>query len=329
MPLTNAQYNTIMRTYDAKQAKHRALLEKRQAEIEQTIPAYRNLQTQIIETSMEYARLALQMDTSTVDFSQLRKKNEELAKKKEAILLANGYPVNYLAPTYDCPDCKDTGMIENKRCHCFNQAIVDLLYSQSNLSTILQGKDFTTFSFDYYDNIVVDPKSKCTARQNIENIYRTCQSFVRNFDTKFENLFFYGNAGLGKTFLSHCIAKELLQTAHTVLYLTSYELFEILGKSILKEDQPEFSSPEHILTCDLLIIDDLGTELATAFTLSKLSTCINERFLNHRSTIISTNFRLTEISSVYGERNWSRILSAYSLLHFFGEDIRLKKKVKT
>ena len=328
MPLTNAQYNTIMRAYDDKQAKHRALLEKRQTEIEQTIPAYRNLQTQIIETSIEYAYLALETDASSVDFEQLRKKNEELSRKKEAILLANGYPANYLSPIYDCPDCKDTGMIETKRCHCFKQAAINLVYAQSNLSTILQEEDFTTFSLDYYDNTVVDPKSKCTARQNMENIYRTCQSFIQNFDTKFENLFFYGNAGLGKTFLSHCIANELLKTTHTVVYLTSHELFEILGKEFQEETTTQLASSEHILTCDLLIIDDLGTELTTSFTISKLSICINERFLNHRSTIISTNFRLTEISSVYGERNWSRILSAYSLLHFFGEDIRLKKKVK-
>ena len=328
MPLTNAQYNTIMRTYDSKQANHRALLEKRQAEIEQTIPAYNNLRTQIIETSMQYARLALQLDASPVDFTQLRKKNEELARKKEALLLANGYPANYLSPIYDCPDCKDTGMIDNKRCHCFNQAIVDLLYTQSNLSTILQNENFSTFSFDYYNNTIVDPKSKLTSRQNMENIYRTCQAFVQNFDKKFENLLFYGNAGLGKTFLSHCIAKELLGTAHTILYLTSYELFEILGKSIHEEDSTQPTSSEHILNCDLLIIDDLGTELMTSFTMSRLSVCINERFLNRRSTIISTNLGISELSTLYGERNWSRILSSYSLLRFFGEDIRLKKKVK-
>lgn len=328
MPLTNAQYNTIMRAYDSKQANHRALLEKRQAEIGQTIPAYNTLRTQIIETSMQYARLALQLDASPVDFAQLRKKNEELARKKEALLLANGYPANYLSPIYDCPDCKDTGMIDNKRCHCFNQAIVDLLYTQSNLSTILQKENFSTFSFDYYNNTIVDPKSKLTSRQNMENIYRTCQAFVQNFDKKFENLLFYGNAGLGKTFLSHCIAKELLGTAHTILYLTSYELFEILGKSIHEEDTMQPTSSEHILNCDLLIIDDLGTELMTSFTMSRLSVCINERFLNHRSTIISTNLGISELSTLYGERNWSRILSSYSLLRFFGEDIRLKKKVK-
>ena len=122
--------------------------------------------------------------------------------------------------------------------------------------------------------------------------------------------------------------KELLGTAHTILYLTSYELFEILGKSIHEEDSTQPTSSEHILNCDLLIIDDLGTELMTSFTMSRLSVCINERFLNRRSTIISTNLGISELSTLYGERNWSRILSSYSLLRFFGEDIRLKKKVK-
>ena len=101
--------------------------------------------------------------------------------------------------------------------------------------------------------------------------------FVKNFDTQFNNLLFYGNSGLGKTFLSHCIAGELLGTAHTVLYLTAYELFDILGKAMYHDDEEFTASGEHILDCDLLIIDDLGTELANAFTLSRLSLCINER----------------------------------------------------
>ena len=163
----------------------------------------------------------------------------------------------------------------------------------------------------------------------MQYIYDTCQDFVRNFDTDFNNLLFYGNSGLGKTFLSHCIAKELLGTAHTVLYLTAYELFDILGKAMHNEDGDFGASAEHILDCDLLIIDDLGTELSSAFTLSRLNLCINERFINRRATIISTNFGVAELETHYGERNISRILSSYTLLRFFGDDIRLKKKVES
>jgi len=328
MSLKNYQYQAIMRTYDERQAASRALLTKRQAEIEQTLPAYTALQQQIIENSMNYARASL-FTPDSADAAQLRAQNEELSKKKEALLLANGYSADYLTPVYTCRDCNDTGMIGEERCHCFKQAVVDLLYAQSGIANIIKEENFDTFSFDYYNDTVIDPKTKLTPRQNIKRIYDTCQSFVRNFDREFNNLLFYGNSGLGKTFLSHCIAKELLGTAHTVLYLTAYELFDILGKAMYDEDEGFAASGEHILDCDLLIIDDLGTELANAFTLSRLSLCINERFINRRSTIISTNFGVQELADHYGERNFSRIFSSYTPLRFFGEDIRLKKKVES
>lgn len=328
MSLKNYQYNAIMRGYDERQSASRALLSARQKEIEQNLPAYAVLQQQIIENSMEYARAAL-LGADSADARSLRKQNEELSRQKEALLLANGYPADYLSPVYTCADCKDTGMVGEERCHCFKQAVVDLLYAQSGLTSVLEEENFAAFSFDYYNNTVTDPKTKLTPRQNMQRIYDTCQSFVQNFDTQFNNLLFYGNSGLGKTFLSHCIAKELLGTAHTVLYLTAYELFDILGKAMYHDDEEFAASGEHILDCDLLIIDDLGTELANAFTLSRLSLCINERFINRRSTIISTNFGVQELADHYGERNFSRIFSSYTPLRFFGEDIRLKKKVES
>jgi len=327
MPLKNYQYNAVMRIYDERQAASRALLAAREKEIMQTLPAYAGLQQQIIENSMNYARTSL-FSGDTANASELRRQNEEITRKKEALLLAAGYPADYLSPVYTCALCRDTGMVGEERCHCFKQAVVDLLYAQSNVANIIQEENFNTFSFRYYDDTAIDPKTKTTARQNMQYIFDTCQDFVRTFDTRFNNLLFYGNAGLGKTFLSHCIAKELLGTAHTVLYLTAYELFDILGKAMHNEEDGFGASAEHILDCDLLIIDDLGTELSSAFTLSRLNLCINERFINRRPTIISTNFGIAELEAHYGERNISRILSSYTLLRFFGEDIRLKKKVE-
>lgn len=329
MSLKNYQYNAIMRIYDERRYKSRALLDARQEEIEHILPAYAELRTQIIDNSMKYARASLLAEGDiTATLAELRAENDALSRKKEVLLAANGYPADYLSPVYVCPDCKDTGMIGEERCHCFKQAVVDLLYAQSNVAEIIEKENFDTFRFDYYSNTVQDPKTKLTPRQNIERIYDTCQSFVRNFDKEHNNLLFYGNSGLGKTFLSHCIAKELLSSAHTVLYLTAYDLFEILGKAMHGEDEDIPASSAHIFDCDLLIIDDLGTELATAFTMSRLNVCINERFVNHRSTIISTNFGVQELANHYSERTFSRIFSTYTPLRFFGEDIRLKKKVE-
>lgn len=327
MSLKPYQYNAIMRIYDGRQSASRALITAREKEIAQNLPEYTALQQQIIENSMRFATTALFSD-STTDANELRKQNEELSQKKTALLLANGYPADYLSPVYTCKDCQDTGMIGEERCHCFKQAVVDYVYAQSNVANKIKEENFNTFSFDYYNDTVIDPKTKLTPRQNIQRIYDTCQAFVRNFDNEFNNLLFYGNSGLGKTFLSHCIAKELLGTAHTVLYLTAHELFDILGKAMYNEEEEFSASCEHILDCDLLIIDDLGTELANAFTLSRLSLCINERLVNRRSTIISTNFGVQELADRYGERNFSRILSSYTALRFFGEDIRIKKKLE-
>ena len=331
MALKNYQYNTIMRTYDARQSATRALLDSRQTEIEEKLPAYAGLQAQIIENSLQYARMSLfagaQADHSAA-LSSLRERNEALSKQKEELLVQAGYPADYLTPVYVCPDCKDTGSVGDERCHCFKQAVVDLLYAQSNLSSVISQENFATFSLDYYDDTQIDPVSNMTARQNMQRNLDAAHAFVKDFDRDFQNLLLYGAPGLGKTFLSHCIAKELLGTAHTVLYLTAYELFDILGKSFREDDRETAATSEHILDCDLLIIDDLGTELATAFTMSRLSLCINERFLNHRSTIISTNLGVQELKNQYGERNFSRIFSSYKTLSFFGKDIRLKKKVE-
>lgn len=333
MSLKGYQYNAIMREYDRRQSINRQLLAARQDEVDQKLPAYSDLEREIIDNSMQYAKTALLEDGAKKDslLLSLREKNRELSEKRQKLLLEGGFPADYLSPVYVCSDCKDTGFIDTARCHCFSQAVVNLLYSQANLNDLLKEENFSTFSFDYYDNQTVDSLTGLTALQNMHRIYDIAVSFVKNFDKEYTNLLFYGNSGLGKTFLSHCIAKELLGTAHTVLYLTAYQLFDILGKSMREDSGHDNSaaSMEHILDCDLLIIDDLGTELTTAFTMSRLNLCINERFLNKRSTIISTNFSIQDLSNIYGERNFSRISSNYTLLRFFGEDIRLKKRCKT
>jgi len=150
------------------------------------------------------------------------------------------------------------------------------------------------------------------------------QGFVRNFDKNFENLFLYGDTGVGKTFLSHCIAHELLKSAHCVLYFSAFDLFDLLAGNIFSK-KDKSTEDELIYDCDLLIIDDLGTELTNSFVSSQLFLCINERIMRRKSTIISTNLKLENFSETYSERTFSRIASNYQMVKLIGKDIRIQK----
>ncbi len=326
MALKNYQYNKILREYDTRQLKNKHTLDIRTEEVYRVIPELKEIDDAVVTCAVESARLLLTGDDKPL--SALRKMTEEASGKRAALLVKHGYPFDYLQPTYHCPDCKDTGYIGNEKCHCFKQAIVDIVYSQSNIKTAIMRENFNTFSCDYYSEDYVDPSTKMSPRENIKKVLEVCWNYINHFDEEYNNLLLYGNTGVGKTFLANCIAKELLDRAHTVIYLTAFQLFDILEKNKFGkgEDSFEFQNQfDYILDCDLLIIDDLGTELNNSFINVQLYLCINERFLRQKSTIISTNLSLDNINTLYSERVFSRIASNYSLLKIAGEDIRLKK----
>lgn len=326
MGLTNYQYNQILREYDKRQLANQHALNFRYQKAYQTIPQLQELETKIASNSIEYTKQALLR--KNVDKDIFTNQNSLLIRKKLQLLLQYGFPPDYLELQYHCSDCKDTGYNNGKKCNCFKQAIVNLLYSQSNLQAIIHKENFSTFSYDYYSKEAIEQPIGLTPFQNIKNIVARCNHFIKQFNNSYENLFLYGNTGVGKTFLTHCIAKELLDNAYTVIYLTSSQLFDTLAKSKFTkgEDQLEAENQaSYILNCDLLIIDDLGTELNNNFTSSQLYLCIDERHLKQKSTIISTNLSLDELDLNYSERIFSRITCNYSLLKIIGEDIRLKK----
>lgn len=327
MGLKNYQYNKILREYDMKQFKSRHELEARKSALYSKLPALKDLDDEVATNSVRCARLAIMGDDDAIQ--KLKQANLDLSMKKAEVLIENGYPANYLTPKYECPDCKDTGYIDHEKCHCFKQAIVDLVYSQSNIKTILEKENFSSYSLDYFSKDEVDPISKLTPRANAERVLKAVQMFINTFDDSYRNILLYGNTGVGKTFLANCIAKELLDTGHTIIYLTSFQLFSILEKQAFQKDeegQEADNQLDYILDCDLLIIDDLGTELSNSFTNTKLFLVINERHLRNKSTVISTNLPIESIKANYSERIYSRITSDYICLKLFGDDIRIKKR---
>lgn len=330
MQLKNFQYNKILREYDKRQLENRHELEERVKHIYSILPELKEIDDQIVSNSIQSAKLSLMGDDQSLN--SLADRNLDLSMRKIEILTENGYPSNYLMPTYHCKDCKDTGYIENEKCHCFKQAIVDLLYSQSNIKGIMEQENFSTFRYDFYTDSYIEETTNLTPLANIKKVVSSCKDYIDTFDSTYSNLLLYGNAGVGKTFLANCIAKELLDRSHTVIYLTAFQLFDILEKNKFNKDQEKSEANEqfeYILDCDLLIIDDLGTELNNSFVTSQLYLCINERHLRKKSTIISTNLSWDNLNTNYSERIFSRLASNYRLLKIVGDDIRIKKAFST
>ena len=325
MALTNSQYNSIMRDYNARQISSNQRLSERTNEVYKAIPEYKELLDNISELSVMAAKCSIMGDNDALN--TLRNNIEEIENKLSSLLVTHGFPKDYLKPVYTCSICQDTGYINNEKCQCFKQATIDLLYEQSNLSHILSKENFDTFLLDYYSNEVTDPVTGLTPYNNAKKVLSICKDYVKDFPSG-DNILFYGDTGVGKTFLSNCIARELLMHTHSVLYISAIDLFKNLRDNHYADTRDEMLPPleQQILNCDLLVIDDLGTELVNSYTNSKLFNCLNNRLQSKLSTIISTNFTLQQLMDTYSERIFSRISSSYKLLKLYGDDIRLIKK---
>lgn len=319
--LTNAQYNTILKGYETRQIKNRHMQNERQEYVYAHVEGYHQLDTAVATSSVERIRKLLsEDDNDTVQTEDL----SLLTAKKKALLISAGLPAEYLDPIYDCLDCQDTGYIEGRKCHCFKQQMIDILYEQSNIQNLLSSDNFDMLSYEYYqgEDLI-----------RFENAVKTCQNFVTSFSKKhgslsYENLFFYGTVGTGKSFLSGCVAKELLEQEFSVIYFSSIELFNMLARYSfdIKAKDSLYNIFEDLYNCDLVIIDDLGTEVTNSFVTSQLFSCLNERHLRRKSTVISTNLSLEELRDRYSDRIFSRITSNYQICKLSGPDIRIYKK---
>ncbi len=326
MPLSNAQYDTLIRRYEARQLERSRIVRARQQELYQKLPRLAELDGAISSSSVAQAKKLIEGDDGALP--RLKRQLNAFISEKERLLADNGYPPDYLSPPYGCPDCKDTGYIGKEKCHCFKQAAIDLVYTQSNIRQILEQENFQNFSYQYYSDSLTNPSTGLTSLETARQAVSLCKEFIQGFDTEFRNLFFYGDTGTGKTYLSNCVAKELLDTGHSVIYFTAPSLFRVFEKNTFGRESPDSGDYQNIFECDLLIIDDLGTELSNAFTSSQLFLCLNERILRRRSTIISTNLAFGQLVDIYSERTFSRISSNYAILKLFGNDIRIQKKLE-
>ncbi|WP_029232274.1 ATP-binding protein [Butyrivibrio sp. VCB2006] len=318
MALTNAQYDAIMHEYEERRSLHRQELEDRQRYVYDNVPGYKDLEDAIATTSVNFGKRLLSGER--LDRSALRNEIAELSKQKLTLLTEAGFSSDYLDMGYTCQDCKDTGYIGNEKCHCFKQKIIEALYDKSNLKALTKTANFRLLSEKYYQGEDL---------KRFQGAVRNSEDFVKNFDSDYQNLFIYGTVGTGKTFLSICVANELLKKGHSVIYFSSLGLFTMLGEYAFdyKAKQELHDIYEDLYNCELLLIDDLGTERPTSFVLSELFSLLNERDLRKKSTIITTNLSLEDLQAIYSDRISSRIISNYKLFKLSGQDIRKLKKI--
>ena len=329
MPSNTSQYNAIMDRYSQTQIENQLRLKRRKEEIYEKFPRIKEIDQEMAASSIQAVRKSLLQGTTATGAA--KEKNHELIEEKAAILKENNYPEDYLQPIYTCPLCHDTGKIGTRYCTCFEQAKLTLLYQEANLDKILENENFDQFDLAFYSKEKND-SYPYTSYENMSNILAKSKEFVKNFDVNGGSLLFYGETGLGKTFLSNCIAKALLDSHHTVLYQSAIHLFEDVCSDVVMNKKTNPTSQkvyQYLYDCDLLIIDDLGTEYTNSFVSSQLYDILNTRMREQKSILISTNLNLQELTERYSDRITSRIIADYKVFHFYGSNIRLAKRKKT
>ncbi len=318
--------SNIMKVYENIRESEERDLNKRREEISQKIP-------KIMDIEREVGKLCVKLSINILNnienkenyLKELKEKITNLRITKSEVLVSNNYPLDYLDIQYVCSKCKDTGFIGNIKCTCYKQKLVDLYYENSDLKSMLEKNNFTSFNFELYSVHRNDAEHK-SPRKNIEEIVSTSWSFIENFTSSTENLLFFGNSGTGKTFLSNCVAKELLDRGHLVVYRTAETLIQDL-KHIRFNNNEDLD--DLLINCDLLIIDDLGSEQITDFSKTELFNLINRKLLKQKKMLISTNCGLEVILRNYSERMSSRLLGEFTLCKFYGEDIRIGQNIKS
>ena len=323
-------FRQVTKDYELARAKAEILLEERKRQVYSHIPQIADIDRTLAKLGMSLAKMALNGDETGI--VKARTEMEGL-KSTRHTLLKESFGEDYLKAVYRCATCQDTGHIQASagspinRCACLKQHLINEYYAMSNIKGALQDENFDTFDIRLFSTDII-PEEGLSPAQNMENVYRLAAKFVENFDTEFSNLLLYGNTGLGKTFVCHCIAKDLLDAGKTVLYQTAPRLCKVLEDyRFNRESMTEPSEMiEAIDEVDLLILDDLGSEMTTIVTQAALFEIINQRMLTRKHTVISTNLSLGMLHNDYSERIVSRFIGKYEMIKFFGEDIRVKTK---
>ena len=323
MSFNRENFIKVRTEFEEKAKRAEELAEMRSRDAERAIPELKSINTALASTGVcILAAMREEPEKAKARLKEIEKNNKALQAEKRRLLAANGFPEDYTQPQYECPDCSDTGYIDGKMCHCMREALILAGYDASGIGKLLRTQNFENFSLDYYKN----------NRQNYEIMSRALEivkSYADGFDPKNpKNLLFIGGTGLGKTHLSSAVAKTVIDKGYDVMYKTAIGImsdfeYSRFGNTSVNGD---ISPTSRYFDCDLLIIDDLGTEISNQFSVSTIYNIIDTRINTGKSMLISTNLSGDEMRKRYWDRITSRLLGEFDVIPFAGIDIRAQRK---
>ena len=318
----------LQRFEEDRRARQERLQERRET-IFRRQPRLRQIDAELRSTTSRIISSALRRGTDPLPALEvLRDENLSLQEEKRELLSKLGLPQDCLEDKPACALCGDTGYRGGEMCRCLREYYAREQQKELSRMLDLAGQSFETFSLDWYAEEAL-PHLGISPRENMEWIYRTCKRDAEHFTAPGGgNLLLTGPPGLGKTFLSAAIAREVSGDGWSVVYDTAAHIFQRFEDRKFGREEGEEAEGDvtRVLTCDLLILDDLGTEMTTAFVQSALYQIINSRLMERRPTILSTNLKVAELAGRYGAQTASRIEGEYQILTFFGQDIRVLRK---
>lgn len=293
---------------------------RRREELYKSLPQLRIFDSEAAGLCRAMTAAVLEGDDARI--TQCRLDLDALQERRMAFLREAGIDEALLRPQYTCPLCRDTGFTEGRRCRCLEELLREEAIRSLPAGVLNTCPGFEGFDLTYYSDVAENGKT--APRTTMQNILRRCREYARSFSKDADNLLFIGKTGLGKTYLSVCIAREVLQQGCRVEYHPAQALIDRFERvRFSRSPAPEdVEATRQILTCDLLILDDLGAEFINNFSQSVLYQVINDRMVERRPTIISTNLDPAALSATYNERIVSRLLGSYKLYGFVGRDIR-------
>ena len=320
MGYNRENFRRIKREYEGKNLRVKEEAEARAKALGMQIPELGRIDEALAGTGMRILAAAQRYRGQELEnaLAALRRENEALLADRAALLAAHGYAEDYTDPHYECELCKDTGAYNRRICRCMREKLIAAGYESSGLGLLMQTQSFDTF----------DPSRQRNEREFAE-LLSAAKAYAASVDGKeARNLLLLGGTGLGKTHLSTAIAKAVIENGHDVAYETAVNLFadyesERFDRRYRAEDEQALT--QRYFECDLLIVDDLGTELTNQFTVSVLYNLLSTRQGRGKSTLISTNLSPDELRKRYGDRIASRLFGSYLTYLLRGEDMRMKK----